>query len=300
MEEYHDICFWDLVRLRRTLSSGVATVNLGAIISYSSSNQSGELVEIASVNDDSEPVTDGWTHYNFGGAGKIIELYFQGRFSMYRSWPSNANHIFSNLQIKSNFEDYMYVAGVSFKVEIGPPDITKRLPEGFLFLCPPTDFQTGSSSLCWPDFPAYWSLDPQGAERLSTKDATQLGFPSIVLITEVCGYSWDKSVYAGLRQFHQAKGFNPDSQEVARYLGESLYQLSPGTDVPFAYVDDEDSYSEKNEQHSVINIDDEPGETHSLVGEEPASDEPNLSTCTPPTEKSDENSTFTRWSKIAE
>ncbi|KAJ6557991.1 hypothetical protein B0H19DRAFT_1261558 [Mycena capillaripes] len=219
---------------------------------------------------------------------------------MYRSWPSQANHIFSRLQIKSNFEDYMYVAGVSFRVEIGPSDTTKRPPEGFLFLCPPTDFQTASSSLCWPDFPAYWSLDPQGAERLSMKDATQLGFPSIVLITEIRGYSWDKSVYAGLRQFHQAKGFDPDSQEVARYLGESLYQISPGTDVPFAYVDDEDSYSEKNEQHSVINIDDESGETQSLAGEGPASDGPNLSTYTAPTEKSDENSTFTTPSKITE
>ncbi|KAF8214463.1 hypothetical protein K438DRAFT_1801466 [Mycena galopus ATCC 62051] len=195
---------------------------------------------------------------------------------MYRSWPSQANHIFSCLQIKSNFEDYMYVAGVSFNVEIGPWDMTKKPPEGFLFLAPPTDFQTGSSSLCWPDFPAYWSLDP--------KDARQLGFPSIVLTTEVRGYSWDKTVYAGLRQFHQAKGFDPDSQEVARYLGESLYQLSPGADVPFAYVDDKDLYFDKNEQHSVININDELGETQSVAGEEPASDGPNLSSCTAPRE----------------
>ncbi|KAF8214537.1 hypothetical protein K438DRAFT_1801611 [Mycena galopus ATCC 62051] len=261
MEEYNDISFWDLVRFRRMLSSGLAAVNLGAIISYSSSNLSRELVEITSVNDDSEPITGGWTHCNFGSTGEIIQLYFEGRFSMYRSWSSQANHIFSHLQIKSNFEDY-----------------------SFLFLSPPTDFQTGSSLLCWSDFPAYWSLDPQGAERLSMKDARQLGFPSIVLTTEIHGYSWDKTVYAGLRQFHQAKGFNPDSQEVARYLGESLYQLSPGTDVPFAYVDDKDLYFDKNEPHSVININDESGETQSVAGEEPASDGPNLFSCTAPRE----------------
>ncbi|KAF8214582.1 hypothetical protein K438DRAFT_1801714 [Mycena galopus ATCC 62051] len=188
---------------------------------------------------------------------------------MYRSWPSQANHIFS-----------LYVAGVSFNVEIGPLDMTKKPPEGFLFLAPPTDFQTGSSSLCWPDFPAYWSLDPQGAEPLSMKDARQLGFPSIVLTTEVRGYSWDKTVYAGLRQFHQAKGFDPDSQEVARYLGESLYQLSPGIDAPFAT----DLQFDKNEQHSFININDESGETQSVAGEEPASDGPNLSSRTTPSE----------------
>ncbi|KAF8214574.1 hypothetical protein K438DRAFT_1801689, partial [Mycena galopus ATCC 62051] len=185
---------------------------------------------------------------------------------MYRSWRSQANHIFSHLQIKSNFEDYMYVAGESFKVEIGPWDMTKKPPEGFLFLCPPTDFQTGLSSLCWPDFPAYWSLDPQGAEGLSMKDAKSPGLPSIVLTTEVRGYSWDKTVYAGLRQFHQAKGFDPDSQEVARYLGESLYQLSSGTEIPFGYVNDKDLYFDKNEQHPVININDESGETQSMAG----------------------------------
>ncbi|KAF8214496.1 hypothetical protein K438DRAFT_1749605 [Mycena galopus ATCC 62051] len=111
----------------------------------------------------------------------------------------------------------------------------------------------------------------------------------IVLITEVRGYSWDKTVYAGLRQFHQAKGFrvDPDSQEVARYLGESLYQLSPGTDIPFAYVDDKDLQVDKNEQHSFININDESGETQSVAGEEPASDGPNLSSRTAP--RSDED-----------
>ncbi|KAJ6592724.1 hypothetical protein B0H19DRAFT_907060, partial [Mycena capillaripes] len=73
--------------------------------------------------------------------------------------------------------------------------------------------------------PAYWSLDPTGAERLSEEDATRLGFPSIQLSWEVWGKSWDASVYAGLRQFHQAQGFDPDRQDVARHLGEPLYQL---------------------------------------------------------------------------
>jgi hypothetical protein len=66
----------------------------------------------------------------------------------------------------------------------------------------------------------------QGAERLSTQDAYNLGFPSLGLSTVILGKSWDASVYAGLRQFHQAKGFDPDSQDVARYLGHPLYELS--------------------------------------------------------------------------
>ncbi|KAF8214590.1 hypothetical protein K438DRAFT_2137860 [Mycena galopus ATCC 62051] len=161
---------------------------------------------------------------------------------------------------------------LKLKSDLGTSQRSHLKASYFSAQCPPADFQTWSSSLCWPDCPAYWSFDPQGAERLSMKDATQLGFPSIVLITEVRGYSWDKTVYVGLCQFHQAKGFDPDSQEVAWYLGESPYQLSPGPDVPFAYV---------------MNINDE-------------SDGPNLFSCTTPTEKSDKDGTFTERSKITE
>jgi hypothetical protein len=97
---------------------------------------------------------------------------------------------------------------------------------GFLFLCPVTDFQTGPSSFRWPECPAYWSLDPSGVERLGMDEATALGFPSLRLTTEILGRFWDASVYAGLRQFHRAKGFDPESQDLARHLG---YPLSSGS-----------------------------------------------------------------------
>ncbi|KAJ7732312.1 hypothetical protein B0H16DRAFT_179369 [Mycena metata] len=101
-----------------------------------------------------------------------------------------------------------------------------------------TDFQTGPSSFRWSDCPAYWSLDPSGLERLSTEEVAQLGFASFQLSTQLHGCSWNASVYAGLRQFHQAKGFDPDSQDLARHLGYPLYQLSREVDSPFAHVDE--------------------------------------------------------------
>jgi hypothetical protein len=107
--------------------------------------------------------------------------------------------------------------------------------EGFLFLCPPKDFQIGPSSFKWPDCAAYWSLDPFGADPLSLEDAANLGFPSLRPCTIVFGRSWDASVYAGLRQLHQAKGFDPDTQDVARHLGQPLYGLSGEITVPFAH-----------------------------------------------------------------
>ncbi|KAJ7729178.1 hypothetical protein B0H16DRAFT_1275124, partial [Mycena metata] len=71
----------------------------------------------------------------------------------------------------------------------------------------------------------YWSLDPSGVGRLTVEEATALGFPSLLLSTTVSGFSWDASVYSGLRQFHAVKGFDPDSQDVARHLGYPFYEL---------------------------------------------------------------------------
>jgi hypothetical protein len=38
--------------------------------------------------------------------------------------------------------------------------------------------------------------------------------------------SWDTSVYDGILQFHEGKGFDPHSQEVAIELGYPLLELS--------------------------------------------------------------------------
>ncbi|KAJ7795749.1 hypothetical protein B0H14DRAFT_2391341, partial [Mycena olivaceomarginata] len=83
----------------------------------------------------------------------------------------------------------------------------------------------------------YWSLDSSGVQRLSWEDAASLGFPCIGILEYAQGYSWDSGVYEGLRQFHQAKGFDPDSQELALHLGEPLYELSSQTNTSFAHCE---------------------------------------------------------------
>jgi hypothetical protein len=114
-------------------------------------------------------------------------------------------------------------------------EASEHTPHGYLFVCPEKDLQTGPSSFRWPDCPAYWSLDPLGAERLRPEEATELGFPSIDLSTHIGTASWDAEVYAALRQFHRAKGFDPDSQDVARHLGYPLYLLPSAVDPLFAH-----------------------------------------------------------------
>ncbi|KAJ7018580.1 hypothetical protein C8F04DRAFT_1151066 [Mycena alexandri] len=132
--------------------------------------------------------------------------------------PSNpviVHHVYPNAPRTSR--DYLF-GGNS-----GP---LMDLPAGYLFLCPLTHLQSGTPmGFRFPECVAYWSPDPWGLQRLSVESAQSLGFPSRVLSVHLSGHRWDNAVYAGLRQFHLGRGFDPESQEVARYLGIPLYQL---------------------------------------------------------------------------
>ncbi|KAJ6516619.1 hypothetical protein C8R47DRAFT_401101 [Mycena vitilis] len=172
---------------------------------------------------------DGWIRYKSGDMFGITLLLRCGCGNS-KAWLSQANHTFSHLGITRNFQQYIFVREVDFWFKISDP--ASNPPKGFFFLCPAKDFRTGSVSFKCPDYPAYWSLDPSGVRRLSTEDAVDLGFPRILFFSvKISGRSWDTSAYAGLRQMHRAKGFDPDSQDVARHLGYSLYQLAGQMDA---------------------------------------------------------------------
>lgn len=109
------------------------------------------------------------------------------------------------------------------QLEISAP--TQNPPQGYLFVCPPRDLRTG-------ELLVFWTFDPSGAKRLSTEEAEQFGFPSIESSTQIHGEVWDSSVYAGLRKFHEGKGFDPGSQW---HLTGPLYRLSSETDIPFGH-----------------------------------------------------------------
>ncbi|KAF7337293.1 hypothetical protein MSAN_02281900 [Mycena sanguinolenta] len=157
-----------------------------------------------------------------------------------KAWLAQANCIFAELEETTHVEDYVCVYTVKFTLRISEGH---DIPEGYLFVCPPEDFRTHTEPHVnlyqWPACPAYWSLDPSGADRLSTEDARNLGFPAIHIETMMSGDSWDRSVYEGLRRFHEGKGFDPDSREVARRLGYPLYEvLSDCTPFPAREVED--------------------------------------------------------------
>ncbi|KAJ6518024.1 hypothetical protein C8R47DRAFT_3663 [Mycena vitilis] len=252
LDQYHWTCVKSLASRCVVLPPASGTTNLASLIYRPSGSQSQQSVQLASIpkletclDDCSDSdiygvvMQNGWVRYHFHeGLPVLPALFWFGSWNGFNeqdceSWLSQANHIFSRLQITTHLEDYGVVTEVEYRIHIPPKD----LPAGYLFLCPTADFKTGPSSFRWPECPAYWSLDATGIERLSTEEANRLGFPSIQLETLIFLASWDAGVYAGLRQFHQAKGFDPDSQNVARHLGHQLFQFTNDDDWNLGFTD---------------------------------------------------------------
>ncbi|KAF7353113.1 hypothetical protein MSAN_01498600 [Mycena sanguinolenta] len=176
-----------------------------------------------------ELLPNSWIRYD-SHQTNTLQLELRLPFSAHgitKAWLAQANCIFAELEETAHVEDYVCIYTVEFTLRIADK---RDIPEGYLFVCSPQDFRIGTEPHVnlyqWPACPAYWSLDPSGAGRLSTEDAKNLGFPAIHIETRMHGYSWDHSVYRGLRQFHEGKGFNPDSREVARRLEYPLYEVS--------------------------------------------------------------------------
>jgi hypothetical protein len=125
------------------------------------------------------------------------------------------------------------VAEAHFEVNIR--ESSEGTPPGFLFLCPRENFEIGPSSFGWPDCAAFWSLHPSGVDRLTLQPATDLECPSFRLTTTLRGYSWDASVYEGLRQVQRGKGFDPDTQDLALHLDSPIYRLASEDNSLFAH-----------------------------------------------------------------
>ncbi|KAJ7745937.1 hypothetical protein DFH07DRAFT_14274 [Mycena maculata] len=174
----------------------------------------------------------------------------------YRYWLTQANHIFNCLKITSSYEDYVLITQINYHLNIvGSKEST---PTGYLFLCSLADLELDvPGQFRLPECPSYWSLDPSGVEHLTMEGAKALGFPIIQVEMRAEGYSWDGSVYVGLHQFHEGKGFNPNSQDVARHLGYPLVWLPREPGPPSACVDIEGSGHDVSGSYCPVTADDE-------------------------------------------
>ncbi|KAF7353366.1 hypothetical protein MSAN_01525200 [Mycena sanguinolenta] len=253
-DEYHERCSTPLVaEFRRFSVSTQLAISLGPTI-FRSDPQQKTLSRITEPLDlcykkelrwrgygaQGEVMHNSWIRYDAPCQIEIFEIrlwIFQPR-ATFKSWMAQANHIFvTELEGRSHLEDYVCTCSALFALRCLPNASCTHDPQGYLFVCPPEDLRIGKNSFQWPAHPAYWSLDPSGADCLTPETADALGFPTIHIETSMYGMSWDKTVYDGLRRFHQGKGFDPDSQDIARHLGYPLFELPREKVAPVIYVD---------------------------------------------------------------
>ncbi|KAJ6464572.1 hypothetical protein C8R45DRAFT_1024428 [Mycena sanguinolenta] len=242
--KYHELCSGDPIAQWQIFSMSLRLPISHWLTVSQLDSERGTLLMITKPLDFGPEVELAWRIYRAGQGGEFLpttswtrcdalqayNLDLRMKISEDRDssafWLAQANYVFSQLQTTSDLDDYVLLMDVIFNLQCLPNPSNSQVPEGYLFVCPPGAFQTEENSFKWPDCPAYWSLDPSGAVPLSSEDAKTLGFPIIHIETNVGGYSWDGSVYEGIRRFHEGKGFNPDSQDVASDLDYPLFELS--------------------------------------------------------------------------
>ncbi|KAF7377034.1 hypothetical protein MSAN_00121500 [Mycena sanguinolenta] len=243
LEQYHGICATNLVHHRWIPLSADITVNLRAVFCYSSDplEDSDEIAFLPSR----DPILYDWS-ISGGGTGEVMPNgwtrdVFSNTLSIGTpisggpdlvTWLSQANHIFRRLHIVSNFEDYGLTA-----FEFSWTALTFT----FMFRKPQETLPRASYSYVHDKTSAPARSQTVGQLAPHIEEATALGYPSFKLTTRAWGYSWDTSVYDGLRQFHEAKGFDPYSQDVARHLGYLFFRLFSESDaLSWDYVDSDD------------------------------------------------------------
>ncbi|KAJ7502673.1 hypothetical protein B0H11DRAFT_1989598 [Mycena galericulata] len=198
--------------------------------------------------DDEKPVVmaNGWTRVPVswtkrGGISRKVEPDIV-HFGIDHCWLSQANYIFRQYPITANYDKYTAVSSIEYLLTFMDtwethPTLEVHL-EGYLFLCPLDDLKSEDGAFIEPECLGYWSPDAYGWERLSTEEATMLGFPLLEWERIVWTTSWNELVYAGLRKFHGGKGFDPYSQDVALHLEYPLYELSRSSNLPGARTEE--------------------------------------------------------------
>ncbi|KAF8164383.1 hypothetical protein K438DRAFT_268185 [Mycena galopus ATCC 62051] len=98
----------------------------------------------------------------------------------------------------------------------------------YLFLFPPqVEILDGHFTVAFPSETEryYWAFNPDGLDRLTHAAAEDIGLPTPSFSLERCEKEWNKCTEAQIREFHAAKGFNPESQDAAIASGYPLVDI---------------------------------------------------------------------------
>ncbi|KAJ7881981.1 hypothetical protein B0H14DRAFT_2178064, partial [Mycena olivaceomarginata] len=65
----------------------------------------------------------------------------------------------------------------------------------------------------------YWSLDPTGNTQMTPDECDSLGLPRLKFLFLPRARFWHEYHCDAIREFFEAKGFDPESRDVTRLLG---------------------------------------------------------------------------------
>ncbi|KAJ7651035.1 hypothetical protein FB45DRAFT_889409 [Roridomyces roridus] len=283
---YHRVCSCSLVRLHEFSNWTGTQVTVGVVAFGLSHGQPENFVKVASLpiagisfdldwrlyhidvggGIGTEADDSGWTcfHVEDLSVNAILTMSVGATHDTRSLWLSQANHIFRLLQVACRHEEFVLIESAGFQLRFSASS-GQDAAEGYLFVCPPQHFWLGGHSFAWPQRIWYWSLDAQGAHPLSDEDALRLGFPSIQLEMHATGVYWDSSVYEGLRTFHTAKGFDAQSQELAMYMGQPLYELCYQQEPLFPHAREQSTSNSADTFHPAADYEDTPSSEPSTI-----------------------------------
>ncbi|KAK7063348.1 hypothetical protein R3P38DRAFT_2818264 [Favolaschia claudopus] len=143
---------------------------------------------------------------------------------------AQANYITRHLDLEPS--SYSYIGEVYPRYSLSSW-LPGSLQEIFFFLPPARGFYTSDlTQCCFTTEEPYWSFDPSGNNRLSPNEALNLGLPQASLEIFVDQVFVDEALFKDLHTFHTMKGFNAESQEIAKHLGLPLYYFGDEGDPP--------------------------------------------------------------------
>ncbi|KAJ7089923.1 hypothetical protein C8R44DRAFT_861348 [Mycena epipterygia] len=151
---------------------------------------------------------------------------------LHKAWLSQAN-MWVGPDTGSRTDSWGMIDMITCHIVVDPV-FEDKLPrdgttvETHLFIAPlKVRHQAGRCSLALPESGLcyYWALDSGGKTQLSQKECDSLGLPRLQFKLIPWATFWQSYHYNAIRDFHQAKGFDPDGLDVTRLLGLPIVQM---------------------------------------------------------------------------
>ncbi|KAK1227728.1 hypothetical protein PQX77_009281 [Marasmius sp. AFHP31] len=187
--------------------------------------------------------------------------------SYYEAWLCQAIHVFHALGIpREEWENFTLLSHYFYTFSLGPVghdqsrqnyDSYRFDPPYYLFVLPPPQLpDTTPDVVSWMQAPAeslyYWSVDPDGNSRMPEAHRTALGLPCFQNYADP-PHGWKVEIYDLVRQWQEAKGFDPTTTDFARSLGYPIIEILPQDNDRFeTFVENGESSGPKREQEPEL------------------------------------------------